>query len=122
MDHINNFKALLEKSRVVRIPQHERNFHIFYQIFTDPKLVEQFELSTPEKYCYLRKDTISVKNIDDAKDFIATKEAMKMVGISDEEQENVFRIVSGILNLGNISFEPDPSDSSGKLKVKDDIC
>lgn len=43
-------------------------------------------------------------------------EKMKMMGFSDSIMRNVFRVVSGILFLGNIDFEGDEFSS----KIIDD--
>ncbi|CAH1796060.1 unnamed protein product [Owenia fusiformis] len=102
---ISNF--LLEKSRVVSQNNIERNFHIFYQLISgaNQEAKENLGLSTPDYYFYLNQSgTYKVDGTDDAKDYNDTRKAMKVIGISDEDQENAISIVAGILHLGNISF------------------
>ena len=40
-----------------------------------------------------------------------TVHAMGRVGVPAEDQEAIFRTVSAVLSLGNISFSPGPDDS-----------
>lgn len=71
--NITNY--LLEKSRVVYQAKGERNFHIFYQIFTDGLIKGK-----PEDYNYLNQSgNIKVKTINDADDFKTIKNAMKVI-------------------------------------------
>lgn len=44
---------------------------------------------------------------------------MKTVGISSEDQDAIFRILAGILHLGNIEFRPAGQD---KAMVSDKSC
>jgi myosin heavy subunit len=41
-----------------------------------------------------------------------SQHAMKTVGISSDVQEQIFRMLAGILHLGNIEFQPAAKDSS----------
>ena len=41
---------------------------------------------------------------EDQKDFNEVLNAMRAVKISDEDQFNIFKIVAGILHLGNVNF------------------
>ncbi|KAF7805966.1 myosin-6-like isoform X1 [Senna tora] len=45
-----------------------------------------------------------MEGVDDSKEYIATRRAMDIVGISSEEQDAIFRVVAAILHLGNIEF------------------
>lgn len=54
-------------------------------------------------------------NRDDVKDFQRTWTAMDHMGLVDNEKMAIFGIIAGILHLGNISFEDDPSDKKGQL-------
>ncbi|CAA2969997.1 myosin-11-like isoform X1 [Olea europaea subsp. europaea] len=49
---------------------------------------------------------LELKNdgVDDAHDYLATRRAMDIVGISLKEQEAICRVVAAILHLGNIDF------------------
>ena len=48
----------------------------------------------------------------DAKNFLETREALSAVGFTDEAVDELFRIVSGVLLLGNVPFEyRDPQDT-----------
>ncbi|KAI5120855.1 hypothetical protein M0805_007042 [Coniferiporia weirii] len=106
---------LLEKGRVVGQIDNERDFHIFYQ-FTkaaSPEQREAFGLQGPEAYAYTnRSGCLDVQDIDDVKDFSDTIRAMQVIGLSDHEQSEIFRMLAIILWLGNIQFtEKDDGNS-----------
>eukprot|EP01132_Coremiostelium_polycephalum_P006082 gene6082-7579_t len=106
---------LLEKSRVVSQTAGERNFHIFYQLLAGASQEEREKLNllTPDHYSYLNKSkTYTADGIDDQAGFKATKHAMKVVGITDEEQYEIFRLLSAILLMGNLTFSPAGTGSS----------
>ncbi|KAF8272860.1 microfilament motor [Lactarius quietus] len=99
---------LLEKARVVGQVRNERNFHIFYQ-FTKAASDEQreaFGLQGPEAYAYTSlSNCMEVEGINDNNDFADTLRAMNVIGLSAEEQSEIFRMLSIILWLGNVQYD-----------------
>ncbi|SCU77896.1 LAFA_0A03884g1_1 [Lachancea sp. 'fantastica'] len=115
--NITNY--LLEKQRVVSQLKNERNFHIFYQ-FTkgaSENYRQTFGIQPPEQYVYTSASgCTSVDTIDDTKDFQDTLKAMQVIGITQQEQDEVFRFLAAILWIGNISFV---ENEEGNAKVRD---
>lgn len=98
---------LLEKSRVVGQIANERNFHIFYQLTkaASNEYRETFGVQQPQSYVYTsRSKCYDVQGIDDVGDFQETLDAMKIIGLSKPEQDNIFRTLSAILWIGNVTF------------------
>ncbi|KAJ6483910.1 P-loop containing nucleoside triphosphate hydrolase protein [Mycena vulgaris] len=107
---------LLEKGRVVGQIENERDFHIFYQ-FTKGATSEQremFGLQGPEAYVYTsQSNCLDVSDIDDVEDYQETIKAMQVIGLSADEQSEIFRMLAIILWLGNVQFtEMDDGNSA----------
>ncbi|KAH3667343.1 hypothetical protein OGAPHI_002992 [Ogataea philodendri] len=115
--NITNY--LLEKQRVVGQIKNERNFHIFYQ-FTkgaSDSYRQTFGVQKPEQYIYTSASgCTSVDSIDDLKDYKDTLASMATIGLSQDEQDQVFRILAAILWTGNITFV---EDAEGNSQVRD---
>ncbi|EOX94525.1 Myosin family protein with Dil domain, putative [Theobroma cacao] len=105
---------LLEKSRVCQISDPERNYHCFYLLCAAPlEEIERYKLGDPKSFHYLNQSNCyELVGISDAHDYLATRKAMDIVGISEKEQEAIFRVVAAILHLGNIAFAKGEEDSS----------
>lgn len=104
--NITNY--LLEKNRVVGQITNERNFHIFYQFAkgASKKYRETFGVQQPQSYAYTsRSKCMDVPNMDDVADFEETLQAMRVIGITQTEQDEIFRVMAAILWLGNVSFK-----------------
>ncbi|KAJ7459155.1 myosin class I heavy chain [Mycena galericulata] len=107
---------LLEKGRVVGQIENERDFHIFYQ-FTKGATSEQremFGLQGPEAYVYTsQSNCLDVSDIDDVEDYQETIKAMQIIGLSLDEQNEIFKMLAIILWLGNVQFtEMDDGNSA----------
>ncbi|WKY09050.1 hypothetical protein Q1695_001862 [Nippostrongylus brasiliensis] len=106
---------LLEKSRLVFQAPQERNYHIFYQICAarDHPLISDFSLGPPEAYWYTAQGGESkIPGVDDRADFLETVKALSLLGFDDGKQREVFRILKGILLLGNVDFRSQGDRSS----------
>lgn len=66
------------------------------------------KLLPPEKYHYLNQSgCISLDKVDDGELFGNVRIAMTVLGISNETQDSIFRVLSAVLLLGNIEFKSD---------------
>ncbi|WOL05195.1 hypothetical protein Cni_G13922 [Canna indica] len=54
--------------------------------------------------------------LDESQEYLATRRAMDVVGISLDEQQ-FFRIVAAILHIGNVEFKAEEADSSELLEL-----
>nr|XP_053650160.1 unconventional myosin-Va-like isoform X2 [Cherax quadricarinatus] len=131
---------LLEKSRVVFQAPEERNYHIFYQLCSasSDEKYKDLQLGPPESFHYLNQGlqeapkqssktrkghqdnfhylnqghSPHIDGVDDAADFLETCRAFSLLGINEATQEQMFRILAGILHLGNVTLKEDDGDSS----------
>ena len=105
---------LLEKTRVVLAGNNQRNFHIFYSIYShfsstnklDPCQLnnqQAFDLfQSIDQYTYLGKNnehilsSLSLENLF---------EIFKELNLTDDEQASILAILTSIIHLGNISFQ-----------------
>ncbi|XP_039032382.1 myosin-17-like [Hibiscus syriacus] len=109
---------LLERSRVCQISDPERNYHCFYLLCAaPPEDIERYKLDSPKAFHYLNQSSCyELDDVNDAHEYLAIRRAMDIVGINDEEQEAIFRVVAAILHLGNINFAKGKEIDSSVIK------
>ncbi|XP_021901980.1 myosin-17-like [Carica papaya] len=109
---------LLERSRVCQISDPERNYHCFYLLCAAPPEVrEKYKLESPRSFHYLNQSNCyELDGVDDTQEYLATRRAMDIVGISEEEQDAIFRVVAAILHLGNVDFAKGEEVDSSVIK------
>ncbi|KAI9916376.1 hypothetical protein PsorP6_016998 [Peronosclerospora sorghi] len=103
---IDNY--LLERSRVIRQADGERNFHSFYQLMSGATTEEREAWQLPESaeaFVVLGNEDATIEGVDDAENYRTVRQNMTAVGISDDEQHNIYQQLSAILWLGNVKFE-----------------
>jgi myosin heavy subunit len=107
---------LLEKSRVVTQSANERNYHIFYQLIcgADSAMKQRLFLRAISDYKYLSlSGCVKIEGVDDTAEFSDVMESMRTLQFPAETIEMIWKIISGVLMLGNLSFETaTPSDHS----------
>ncbi|SPN98870.1 probable myosin MYO2 [Cephalotrichum gorgonifer] len=105
---------LLERSRLVFQPLKERNYHIFYQLVAGATDAMRKELNILpiEQYEYLNQGNCpSIDGVDDKAEYLATRKSLSMVGVRDSQQDAIFKLLAGLLHLGNVKITASRNDS-----------
>ncbi|XP_061588983.1 unconventional myosin-VIIa-like [Cololabis saira] len=116
---------LLEKSRVCHQASEERNYHIFYCMLAGITAEEKktLRLGTPEQYTFLTKgDCIECDSRNDAGDFTRIRSAMKILTFSEDQFQEILKLLAAILHLGNVCFQASTQnnmETSGVSKSED---
>lgn len=109
---------LLERTRIITQSNDERNYHVFYELLagmtSEEKRVEYHlqDVGMEDFYylsqsqCYHRHDGVA-----DEKLFQALCTSMTTIGIESKEQDDIFKLLSAILHLGNITYTHEVKNS-----------
>lgn len=106
---------LLERSRLVFQTLKERNYHVFYQLVAGASDEERQELGLfpVEEFDYLNQGADPViEGVDDKTEFDATRKSLSTIGISEEIQKEIFRVLAALLHLGNVKITAGRSEAS----------
>ena len=116
---------LLEKSRVVYQSTDERNYHIFYQLCSAATLPEMKSLALDHQDTFRytsQGECPTIDGVDDLVEFQETRKALTLLGFTEDQQMDMFRIFSAILHLGNISIVEADSESCNIPKTDTNLA
>lgn len=83
-----------------------------------PKDKKKFQVLQAEDYMYLNPENrgvVEIPEVDDAEEFQRTLECMDVLNFDQNEKDDVLRIVSAVLRIGNIQFIPDEGQHGGSI-------
>jgi myosin heavy subunit len=102
---------LLEKSRVVRVNENERNYHVFYQLLAGCKSASvrnhfaNAQLKPATAFRMLNQSScIEIGDVDDSAEFEKLWRSLVVVGIAENQVVDVMKALIGLLQLGNVTF------------------
>ncbi|XP_042345653.1 myosin-10 isoform X5 [Plectropomus leopardus] len=108
---------LLEKSRATRQAKDERTFHIFYQLLcgTSEETRADLLLGTADEYRFLSGGSIPVPGQSDSENFTQTMDSMSIMGFTPEESLSMLKVISSVLQFGNISFMKEKNQDQASM-------
>ncbi|XP_030605697.1 myosin-10 isoform X3 [Archocentrus centrarchus] len=108
---------LLEKSRATRQAKDERTFHIFYQLLCGASEETRADLllGTADQYRFLSGGSIPVPGQSDSENFTQTMDSMAIMGFTPEESVSMLKVISAVLQFGNISFMKEKNQDQASM-------
>ncbi|XP_052893950.1 myosin heavy chain, muscle isoform X4 [Anopheles moucheti] len=99
---------LLEKARVISQQTLERSYHIFYQIMSGSvKGLKEicFLSNNIHDYHIVAQGKTTIPSVDDGEEMQITDEAFNVLGFTQEEKDNIYRITSAVMHMGRMQFK-----------------
>ncbi|XP_077527335.1 myosin heavy chain isoform X28 [Haemaphysalis longicornis] len=108
---------LLEKARVISQQAAERSYHIFYQLMSGkiPGLKEKLLLSNDiHDYYFVSQGKTEIPGLDDGEELEATDTAFDVLGFTDEEKENIYKVTAAVMHFGCLKFKQRPREEQAE--------
>ncbi|XP_039445217.1 myosin heavy chain, muscle isoform X18 [Culex pipiens pallens] len=99
---------LLEKARVISQQTLERSYHIFYQIMSGSvKGLKEMCFLSNDIYDYynVSQGKVTIPNVDDGEECQLTDEAFNILGFTQEEKDNIYKITAAVMHMGGMKFK-----------------
>ncbi|XP_019882401.1 myosin heavy chain, muscle isoform X9 [Camponotus floridanus] len=99
---------LLEKARVISQQSLERSYHIFYQMMSGSvKGLKENCLLSENIYDYynVSQGKITIPNVDDGEECLLTDQAFDVLGFTQEEKDNIYKITAAVMHMGGMKFK-----------------
>ncbi|XP_063973786.1 myosin heavy chain, muscle isoform X32 [Diachasmimorpha longicaudata] len=99
---------LLEKARVISQQTLERSYHIFYQMMSGSvKGLKDMCFLSNDIYDYynVSQGKITIPNVDDGEECLLTDEAFNVLGFTQEEKDNIYKITASVMHMGGMKFK-----------------
>ncbi|XP_066262007.1 myosin heavy chain, muscle isoform X17 [Euwallacea similis] len=99
---------LLEKARVISQQSLERSYHIFYQIMSGAVsgLKDMCILSNNiMDYNFVAQGKTTIPNVDDAEECRLTDQAFDILGFTQEEKNDIYKITASVMHMGTLKFK-----------------
>merc|ERR1719175_192133 len=110
---------LLEKSRITQQQEVERSYHIFYQLLqpfvADMKAKCQLSDDIYD-YSYVSQGKVTVASIDDNEELEYTDSAFDIIGFSEQEKWDCYKLTAGVMTCGEVKFEQKGRDDQAEVK------
>merc|ERR1719166_30789 len=110
---------LLEKSRITQQQEVERSYHIFYQLLQPfvPDMKAKCLLSDDiYTYSYVSQGKVTVASIDDNEELEYTDSAFDIIGFSNQEKWDCYKLTAGVMTCGEVKFEQKGRDDQAEVK------
>merc|ERR1712029_372778 len=114
---------LLEKSRLTFQAELERCYHAFYNLMSDqvPDLKEKALLSDDiYDYWWVSQGKVTVPSIDDKEDMMYADEAYDILGFTNEEKYNIYKLTAVVMHMGNLTKDFVPVGKEEQAEIKDE--
>ncbi|XP_018368035.1 PREDICTED: myosin heavy chain, muscle isoform X5 [Trachymyrmex cornetzi] len=99
---------LLEKARVISQQTLERSYHIFYQMMSGSvKGLKDICLLSNNIYDYVNvsQGKITIPNVDDGEECLLTDQAFDVLGFTQEEKDDIYKITAAVMHMGGMKFK-----------------
>ncbi|XP_022917253.1 myosin heavy chain, muscle isoform X17 [Onthophagus taurus] len=99
---------LLEKARVISQQPLERSYHIFYQMMSGAvKGLKEICLLSNDIYDYnfVSQGKTTIPSVDDNEEMNITDEAFDVLGFTQDEKDNIYRITAAVMHMGTMKFK-----------------
>ncbi|XP_024881138.1 myosin heavy chain, muscle isoform X2 [Temnothorax curvispinosus] len=99
---------LLEKARVISQQTLERSYHIFYQIMSGSvKGLKAMCLLSDnvQDYYFVSQGKTTIPNVDDGEECLLTDQAFDVLGFTQEEKDNIYKITAAVMHMGGMKFK-----------------
>ena len=114
---------LLEKSRLTFQAELERCYHSFYNLMSDavPDMKAKCHLTNNiYDYWWVSQGKTTVPSIDDKEDMQFADEAYDILGFTNEEKYNVYKLTAVVMHMGNFTKDFVPVGKEEQAEVKGD--
>ncbi|XP_026481151.1 myosin heavy chain, muscle-like isoform X25 [Ctenocephalides felis] len=99
---------LLEKARVISQQALERSYHIFYQMMSGSVdgLKKICLLSNNiHDYYIVSQGKTTIPSVNDAEEMENTDEAFDVLGFTQEEKDDIYKITAAVMHMGGMKFK-----------------